>query len=401
MILSPGTRLGPYAIVGPLGAGGMGEVYRARDTRLGRDVAIKVLSSHLSANVEAHARFEAEARTISSLNHPHICTLHDVGREDSTNYLVMELVEGETLAARIARGALPIPDVLRIGIQIADALDRAHRAGIVHRDLKPGNVMLTKSGAKLMDFGLARVTGITGPAGVGSGTGEPMRESPTLGTPLTAHGTIVGTPQYLAPEQLEGREADARSDLWAVGCVLYEMATGRRAFVGASPASLVAAIIEREPPPLDGPAALAPPGFERALRKCLAKDPDERWQSASDLRSELRWIRRRSAAGDPGGHPRRLALSGREPRPGAGIRGEVLPLPDRGRSAAARAGARRGGRHRSLERRRTLGTDLSPRRDSLPPRARLSRHGATEALQGARTRRPRGTPVLAGSLRHR
>ncbi len=290
MTLSPGTRLGPYAIVAPLGAGGMGEVYRARDTRLGRDVAIKVLSSHLSANVEASARFEAEARTISSLNHPHICTLHDVGREDTTDYLVMELVEGETLAARIARGALPIPDVLRIGVQISDALDRAHRAGVVHRDLKPANVMLTKAGAKLMDFGLARSTGIMGPASFGSGTGEPMRESPTLGTPLTAHGTIVGTLQYLAPEQLEGRPADARSDLWAVGCVLYEMATGRRAFLGTSPASLVAAIIEREPPPLDGSAALAPPGFERVVRQCLAKDPDERWQSASDLRSELRWI---------------------------------------------------------------------------------------------------------------
>jgi Tol biopolymer transport system component len=290
MTLPSGTRLGPYSIVAPLGAGGMGEVYRARDARLGRDVAIKVLSQHLSANVEAQARFAEEARTISGLNHPHICTLYDVGREESTDYLVMELVEGETLGARIARGALPIPDVLRIGVQITDALDRAHRAGVVHRDLKPGNVMLTKSGAKLMDFGLARATGITGPAGFGSGTDEALRELPTLGTPLTAQGAIVGTLGYLAPEQLEGRPADARSDLWALGCVLYEMATGRRAFAGASPASLVAAIIEREPPPLAIPAGAAPLGFERAVKQCLAKDPDERWQSAGDLRSELRWI---------------------------------------------------------------------------------------------------------------
>ncbi|MGZ5425833.1 MAG: protein kinase domain-containing protein [Thermoanaerobaculia bacterium] len=290
MTLPSGTRLGPYSIVAPLGAGGMGEVYRARDARLGRDVAIKVLSQHLSENVEAQARFKEEARTISSLNHPHICTLYDVGREEATDYLVMELVEGETLAERIARGALPIADVLRIGVQITDALDRAHRAGVVHRDLKPGNVMLTKSGAKLMDFGLARATGIAGPAGLGSGTDAALRESPTLATPLTVQGTIVGTLAYLAPEQLEGKAADARSDLWALGCVLYEMATGRRAFVGASQASLIAAIIEREPLPLASPAGVAPLGFERAVKQCLAKDPDERWQSAGDLKSELRWI---------------------------------------------------------------------------------------------------------------
>jgi Tol biopolymer transport system component len=290
MTLPSGTRLGPYAIVAPLGAGGMGEVYRAHDSRLGRDVAIKVLPPHLSANVEARARFEAEARTVSSLNHPHICTLYDVGREDATDYLVMELLDGETLAARLARGPLPFSEVLKIGIQITAALDRAHRAGVVHRDLKPGNVMLTKSGAKLMDFGLARATGIANLAGSSSGLGADSGESPTLAEPLTAQGTIVGTLQYLAPEQLEGREADARSDLWALGCVLYEMATGRRAFVGASTASLIAAIIEREPPPLSSLSGIAPPGFERVVKQCLAKDPDERWQSAGDLRSELRWI---------------------------------------------------------------------------------------------------------------
>jgi Tol biopolymer transport system component len=290
MTLPSGTRLGPYAIVAPLGAGGMGEVYRAHDTRLGRDVAIKVLPQHLSAKVEARARFEAEARTVSSLNHPHICTLYDVGREDATDYLVMELLDGETLAARLARGPLPFSEVLKIGIQITAALDRAHRAGVVHRDLKPGNVMLTKSGAKLMDFGLARATGIANLAGSSSGLGADSGESPTLAEPLTAQGTIVGTLQYLAPEQLEGREADARSDLWALGCVLYEMTTGRRAFVGASTASLIAAIIEREPPPLSSLSGIAPPGFERVVKQCLAKDPDERWQSAGDLRSELRWI---------------------------------------------------------------------------------------------------------------
>jgi Tol biopolymer transport system component len=290
MSLTSGTRLGPYSILAPLGEGGMGEVYRARDTRLGRDVAIKVMSPEHSARAEARARFESEARTVSSLSHPHICALYDVGREDATDYLVMELLEGETLAARIARGALPLPEALRIGIQITDALDRAHRAGIVHRDLKPANVMLTKAGAKLMDFGLASATAIPGFGGLGSGTGRGSSESPTLGAPLTAHGAIVGTLAYLSPEQLEGKEADGRSDLWALGCLLYEMATGRRPFVTASPAALVAAIMEREPAPLAVPGASLPAGFERAVMRCLAKDPDDRWQSAADLRSDLQWI---------------------------------------------------------------------------------------------------------------
>jgi len=290
MTITPGTRFGPYSITALLGAGGMGEVYRARDTRLGRDVAIKVLSPDRSAKVEARARFEAEARMVSALNHPHICTLHDVGRHEDTYYLVMELIEGETLAERLARGSMTVREGLRIGIQIADALDRAHRTGVVHRDLKPGNIMLTRSGAKLMDFGLARATAVSGFAPLGGSSGKEYAEAPTMDRPLTAHGTIVGTLQYLAPEQLEGKEADARSDLWALGCILYEMVSGRRTFAASSPASIIAAIIEREP---SSPAALGgslPPGFERAIMRCLAKDPDDRWQSASDLRSELEWI---------------------------------------------------------------------------------------------------------------
>ncbi len=290
MTLTPGTRLGPYEIVAPLGAGGMGEVYRARDTRLSRDVAIKVLPQHLSSSADVRARFEREARTVSSLNHPHICTLHDVGREGDTDYLVMELVEGETLSQRLTRGALPAADVLRLGAQIADALDRAHRAGVVHRDLKPGNVMLTKTGAKLMDFGLARATGMAGPA-TGSGvTVAALTRTPTVASPLTAEGTIVGTFQYMSPEQLEGREADVRSDVWALGCVLHEMTTGRPAFEGRSQASLIGAIMSAEPATLTTLAPMAPPGLERLIRSCLAKDPDQRVQTAHDVRLQLSWI---------------------------------------------------------------------------------------------------------------
>ena len=302
MSLVPGARLGPYEIVSPLGAGGMGEVYRACDTRLGRDVAIKVLPQHLSANADVRARFEREARTVSSLNHPNICTLFDVGREGETDYLVMELIEGETLATRLARGALPVADVLRLGAQVADALDRAHRAGVIHRDLKPGNVMLTRSGAKLMDFGLARATGLAGPASASGVTGHPARpgpaltQSPTVAGPLTAEGTIVGTFQYMSPEQLEGKEADARSDIWALGCVLYEMASGRRAFEGASQASLIGAIMNAAPRPLGEITPVLPPTLDRLVRQCLARDPEDRWQSARDLARELRAI-----DGAPGG----------------------------------------------------------------------------------------------------
>jgi serine/threonine protein kinase len=267
----------------------MGEVYRARDSRLGREVAIKVLPQHLSANPEIRSRFEREAKTVSSLNHPNICTLFDVGREGETDYLVMELVEGETLAQRLTRGALPGAEVLKIGAQIADALDRAHRAGVVHRDLKPGNVMLTKSGAKLMDFGLARATGLAGQPG-SSAISAALSHSPTVAAPLTAEGTIVGTFQYMSPEQLEGSEADARSDLWALGCVLYEMATGRRAFEGRSQASLISAIMSGEPAPASLLTPTSPPALDRLIGRCLAKDPDDRWQTARDLMHELRAI---------------------------------------------------------------------------------------------------------------
>jgi Tol biopolymer transport system component len=283
MTLAPNTRLGPYEIIAPLGAGGMGEVYRARDPRLGRDVAIKVLPEHLSASPELRARFEREARTVSSLNHPHICTLHDIGREGDTDFLVLELVEGETLAERLAKGPLPAVDTLRIGIEIADALDKAHRAGIVHRDLKPGNIMLAKSGAKLMDFGLARA------AGLGPGAAS-LSQSPTMTRPLTAEGSIVGTFQYMSPEQLDGGEADARADLWALGAVLYEMATGQKAFKGHSQASLIASILKEEPQPISQVQPLAPPALDRLIRACLAKDPEQRVQTAHDVKLHLQWI---------------------------------------------------------------------------------------------------------------
>ncbi|MEO7868657.1 MAG: protein kinase, partial [Candidatus Eisenbacteria bacterium] len=266
------------------------EVYRARDTRLGRDVAVKELPLPLNSNADVRARFEREAKTVSSLNHPNICTLFDVGREGETDYLVMELVEGETLAARLAKGPLPLPDVLKLGAQIADALDRAHRAGVVHRDLKPGNVMVGKGGAKLMDFGLARATVTAGPVSGSGATMGALTQSPTRASPLTAEGTLVGTFQYMSPEQLEGKEADSRADLWALGCVLYEMATGERAYEGATQASLISAIMRDTPRPISELAPMSPPALERLVLQCLAKDPDERWQSAGDVRRELAWI---------------------------------------------------------------------------------------------------------------
>ncbi len=312
MTLQTGTRLGPYEILSPLGAGGMGEVYRARDSRLGRDVAIKVLPQHLSSNPDVRARFEREARSVSSLNHPHICTLFDVGREGETDYLVMELVEGDTLAQRLAKGPMPAADVLRLAAQIADALDRAHRAGVVHRDLKPGNVMLARTGAKLMDFGLARATGMAGPA-TGSGvTVAALTRTPTVASPLTAEGAIVGTFQYMSPEQLEGREADVRSDVWALGCVLYEMAAGQPAFTGKSQASLIGAIMSAEPAPLATLAPMTPPGFERLVRSCLAKDPEQRVQTAHDVKLQLQWIAEGgSQAGTPAPVAARRRLSSR------------------------------------------------------------------------------------------
>jgi len=282
MTLSAGTRLGPYEILSPLGAGGMGEVYSARDTRLERTVAVKILPSHLAASTDLRARFEREARTVSSLNHPHICTLFDVGQESGTDYLVMEHLEGETLEGRLLKGPLPLEQALRHGIEITDALDKAHRQGVIHRDLKPGNVMLTKSGAKLLDFGLAKTTASAG--------AEAVSTLPTQERPLTEAGTLLGTFQYMAPEQLEGREADARSDLFAFGAVLYEMVTGRKAFEGKSRASLISAIMSSEPPPIAAVQPMTPPALDRLVRHCLAKDPEDRWQSAHDVMAELRWI---------------------------------------------------------------------------------------------------------------
>ena len=285
MTIASGTRLGPYEILVPLGAGGMGEVYRARDTRLDRDVAIKVLSSEFAANPQFKTRFEREAKTISQLNHAHICTLHDVGDENGTSYLVMELVEGETLAERIARGALPIDQLLRTGIEVADALDKAHRHGVVHRDLKPANVMLTKSGAKLLDFGLAKSSAFV----------EMTGDTATQHKPLTQEGTLLGTFQYMAPEQLEGAEADARSDIFAFGSIVYEMATGRRPFDGQSRASLIASIMTSHPQPISQIRTVVPAALDRLVRVCLEKDPDDRWQTAHDVMLELRWIQESSS----------------------------------------------------------------------------------------------------------
>ena len=317
MALAAGARLGPYEIVAPLGAGGMGEVYLARDTRLAREVAIKVLSPHLAAAPDARTRFEREARAVSSLNHPHICALYDVGRESGVDFLVLERIEGETVAARLTRGPLPADQLLRLGIQIADALDRAHRSGLVHRDLKPGNVMIAKSGAKLMDFGLALPTAL--PDSVGDRSMAPTM-SPSEAQPVTAKGTVVGTFQYMAPELLEGKEADARSDLWAFGCVLYEMATAKRAFEGKSQASLISAIMSSEPPPVSRLAPLAPPALDRLVLACLAKDRDERIQSAHDVKLQLQWI----AEGDEPASARAAARPGWRTK--AGLIGAAVAL---------------------------------------------------------------------------
>jgi len=292
MTLTPGLRLGPYEILSPIGAGGMGEVYRARDTRLDRTVAIKVLPAHVANNADVRQRFEREAKTISSLNHPNICTLHDVGHQDGIEYLVMEHLEGESLQQRLNRGPVPLGQAMRHAVEIADALDKAHRHGVTHRDLKPANIMLTKSGAKLLDFGLAK---LTAPDSTGA-----VSTLATAEKPLTEAGTLLGTFQYMAPEQLEGKEADARADVFAFGAVLYEMVTGRKAFEGKSQASLITAIMGSEPTPLSALAPMAPPALERVVRTCLAKDPEDRWQSAHDVAAELRWI---SEAGSQAGSP--------------------------------------------------------------------------------------------------
>ena len=289
MAILPGRRLGPYEILSAIGAGGMGEVYKARDTRLDRTVAIKVLPTHLADRAELRERFEREAKTIASLNHPHICTLFDTGHQDDVDFLVMEYIEGETLAQRLQRGALPIQQVLQFAIEIADALDKAHRKGITHRDLKPGNIMLTKSGTKLLDFGLAKLKQEVAPANV------QLSQLPTANEPLTAQGMIVGTLQYVAPEQLEGKEVDARTDIFAFGAVVYEMATGKRAFEGKSQASVISAIMSSEPPVISSLQPMTPPALDRVVKRCLAKEPEKRWQTASDLCEELKWIAERSS----------------------------------------------------------------------------------------------------------
>ena len=339
MGLKPGQRLGPYEIESPIGAGGMGEVYLARDTRLDRAVAIKVLPPQLAENALRRERFEREARAVSALTHPHICALFDVGEEDGLSFLVMEHLDGESLADRLARGALPLDQVLKVGAQVASALDRAHRAGIVHRDLKPGNVMLTKAGAKLLDFGLAKnVPGEqettessapteSAPGALSGGSEAPTEARPDLlpvgseaptelkpgvlspgskaptdaRPPLTEAGTVLGTFQYMAPEQLEGEEADGRADIWALGCLLYEMATGRAPFLGKSQASLISTIMRDVPAPVTDRQPLTPSSLDHVISRCLEKDRDDRWQSARDVAEELSWIQssgsRREEAG--------------------------------------------------------------------------------------------------------
>lgn len=316
MALTPGTRLGPYEIQDALGAGGMGEVYRARDTRLRRIVAIKILPSHLSCNSESRARFEREARAISSLNHPHICHLYDVGEQDGTAYLVMEYLEGESLADRLHRGPVPLKQALEFGIQIAEALAAAHRAGILHRDFKPGNVMLTAGGAKLLDFGLAKsspaLTGTAAAAITAMTPSTPTMTIADLSAPskgLTQRGSVVGTFQYIAPEVLQGAEGDARSDVFGLGCVLYEMVTGHKAFEGKSQLSVLTAILEKDPEPVSAVQTTSPPALDHLVKTCLEKNPEERFQSALDVKVQLKWI----AAGGLQMQPATEAKSSRLP----------------------------------------------------------------------------------------
>lgn len=300
-----GTRLGPYEIVSLLGAGGMGEVYRAVDTRLGRHVAVKVLPPGTASSAARKARFEREARAIAALSHPNICAIHDVGSEAGTEFLVMELLDGESLAERLARGPLPITQVLRYGAQIADALQQAHRAGIVHRDLKPGNIMLTGAGVKLLDFGLAKTA---------QAKASDQDDVPTVVAPLTADGTLLGTVAYMAPEQIEARDVDHRADIFALGIILYEMATGQRPFSGSSPTAIIAAIVTNDPPSIRSLQPSVSPALERIISTALEKNRDDRWQTAQDVGRQLRWILDTASSSEapprPGVRPQRRLLLG-------------------------------------------------------------------------------------------
>jgi serine/threonine protein kinase len=315
MALTAGTKLGPYEIQAPLGAGGMGEVYRARDTRLGRDVAIKVLPAHLCSSPDLRQRLDREAKAISSLNHPHICTLYDVGSQDGVDFLVMEHLEGETLADRLHRGAMPLAEALKTAIEIADALAKAHARGIVHRDLKPANIMLTKNGPKLMDFGLAKPAPGLGSA---SGAGPMTPNTPTVSvaalsgsaSPLTQKGTVVGTFQYMAPEVLQGAEAEARSDIFSFGCVLYEMFTGRRAFEGKSQFSVLGAILDKEPARISTVLPSSPPRLDETVSRCLAKNPEQRYGCMHDVAIQLQALTE--------GAPQRREREGRVVEAGGG-----------------------------------------------------------------------------------
>jgi len=284
-----GRQLGPYQILGVLGAGGMGEVYKAKDSRLDRTVAIKIISKHLSERKDLRQRFEREARALAGLNHPHICAVYDIGSQEGVDFLVMEFLEGERLSERLKKGLLPINEVLQVAVEICGALEQAHRRGVIHRDLKPGNIMLTEGGAKLLDFGLAKQTGGAGALGALSLPNARQSARSTLES-LTEEGIVLGTVEYMAPEQVEGKEADARTDIFALGAVIYEMATGKRAFEGKSQASLMAAILTSEPKSMTRLQPLTPPALERAVQRCLAKDPDDRWQSVHDLAGELKRI---------------------------------------------------------------------------------------------------------------
>lgn len=288
MALTSGTKLGPYEIQSPLGAGGMGEVYRAVDTRLDRTVAIKVLPAHLSSDPDLKQRLEREAKTISSLQHVNICTLYDIGTQGDTDFLVMEYLEGQTLADRLQKGPLPVDQLLKIATEIAQALEKAHQRGIIHRDLKPANIMLTQAGAKLMDFGLAKPKLPNASQALGTFTpSTPTMNLASLtsaASPLTQKGSIVGTFQYMAPEVLQGADSDARSDVFSLGCVLYEMVTGRRAFEGKTQLSVMSAILEKDPEPLANVQPTSPAALDYTVRNCLEKNPDERIQTAHDLK---------------------------------------------------------------------------------------------------------------------